>query len=178
MKKIGLFYGPEKGSVEKAARLIADMIGEGRVNLHSVKNSGAGDMEKYENLIFGISTVGRETWEAEGPDADWDRFLPEVDRVNWKNKKVALFGLGDHVAYANFFVDALGVLGKRLLDNGAEIIGRVSPEGYTFSHSKGLIDGKFIGLPLDEDYEADKTPSRVEKWLEGILPRFYRDHSG
>jgi len=174
MEKIGLFYGPEKGSVERVARLIADMIGERRVELLPVKSSGAADIEKYENLIFGISTVGRETWEAEGPDADWDRFLPEIDRVNWENKKVALFGLGDHIAYADFFVDALGVLGKRLLDNGADIIGRVSPEGYTFSHSKGLIDGKFIGLPLDEDYEADKTSPRVEKWLEEILPRFHR----
>jgi len=174
MKKIGLFYGPEKGSVERVAHLIAGMIGEGRVELHPVNSLGAGDIEKYENLIFGISTVGRETWEAEGKDAGWDWFLPEIDRVNWENKKVALFGLGDHITYADFFVDALGLLGKRLLDNGADIIGRVSPEGYTFSHSKGLIDGKFIGLPLDEDYEADKTPARVERWLEEILPRFHR----
>ena len=33
-----------------------------------------------------------------------------------------------------------------------------------------LRDGKFIGLPLDEDYEADKTDVRIEEWLERIVP--------
>ncbi len=173
MKKIGIFYGPEKGSVERTAQLLADMIGPEKTDLWLVKESKASDVEQYENIIFGISTVGRETWEAEGPDADWDHFLPEIDQVDWSGKTVALYGLGDHIAYADYFVDALGVLANRLLENGAKIVGRVSPEGYTFTSSKGIIDGEFIGLPLDEDYESDKTPGRLGNWLKKILPAFH-----
>lgn len=159
--------------MERVAHLLAEMIGRENVELNPVISAGPADIEKYENIIFGISTVGRETWEAEGPDSDWDIFMPMLEKVNWEGKVVALYGLGDHIAYAEYFVDALGTLGEELLKNGAHIVGHVSPEEYNFIQSKGVIDGKFIGLPLDEDYEADKTTGRLERWLKEIIPAFH-----
>ena len=46
----------------------------------------------------------------------------------------------------------------------AELIGKTDPAGYDFSDSKSLVDGKFLGLPLDDDNEEDKTETRVENW--------------
>ena len=41
---------------------------------------------------------------------------------------------------------------------------------YVFNDSRALKEGRFIGLPLDEDYESDKTEGRIEQWLEKIRP--------
>ena len=35
---------------------------------------------------------------------------------------------------------------------------------------KGHCDGKFIGLPLDDINEDDKTDTRIEAWLAAITP--------
>ncbi|UCG28298.1 MAG: flavodoxin [Bacteroidales bacterium] len=172
MKRIGLFYGPEGGSVERVALKIAGMIGEGKVDLHPIKDSSSNDLEKYDNLILGISTIGRETWSSEPPANDWDVFLPQFDNVKYQGKKFALYGLGNHISYALHFVDALGTLGKILTDHNAEIIGQVSTEGYEFEDSQAVIGNQFIGLPLDEDFESEKTDERIINWLDIIIPLF------
>lgn len=60
----------------------------------------------------------------------------------------------------------MGILAKDLIAEGAKVIGQWPTDGYTFTDSEAVIDGKFIGLPIDEDYEADKTISRVKGWVE------------
>ncbi|HHJ11443.1 MAG TPA: flavodoxin [Bacteroidetes bacterium] len=171
MEKIGLFYGPEGGSVEKVARMIKDRLKD-RGDLLLVKNSMAQDLEKYRNIIFGISTVGTETWAMESPSDDWARFMPELRKVNHHGKTYAIYGLGDHITYSNHFADAMGVLGKELLRQGARIVGQVPVVEYEFDDSEAVIDDHFIGLPLDEDYESEKTPERLDKWLANILKEF------
>ena len=61
MKKVGLFYGPVGGSTEKVAKKVADALGNENVDLISVKDAKASDVEKYENVIFGMSTIGKAT---------------------------------------------------------------------------------------------------------------------
>ena len=39
-----------------------------------------------------------------------------------------------------------------------------------FDDSEAVIDGKFIGLPLDDINEDDKTDTRIEGWLAAITP--------
>merc|ERR1712216_923857 len=53
-------------------------------------------------------------------------------------------------------------------DAGATMVGFVDPSGYDFAESKSVIDGKFCGLPLDEDNESDMTEDRVAAWCEQI----------
>ncbi len=171
MKKIGLFYGPEGGSVERVAKLIKDRLKD-QVELYLVKNVTVADVAKYENIIFGISTIGTETWAMESPAEDWAKFLPELGKIDHKGKTYALYGLGDHLTYANHFVDALGILGKELLRQGARIVGQRPVEDYEFGQSEAVIDDHFIGLPLDEDYESEKTSGRLGKWLDNILKEF------
>lgn len=172
MNKIGIFYGPVGGSTERVAMKIAKELGEKNIELVPVKDASVGDLNRFDNIIFGLSTIGKETWHSDQAAAAWDVFFPNLDEVDFSKKKVAMFGLGDSVQYAQYFVDALGTLAEKLMEKNAQIIGQVSPEGYTFDESQALIDGQFIGLPIDEDFEDDMTNERVKNWVAKIKPQF------
>ena len=40
--------------------------------------------------------------------------------------------------------------------------------GYTFDSSIAVVDGKFVGLPLDEVNEDSKTDERISAWAEQV----------
>lgn len=166
-----MFYGPEGGSVEKVANMIKELLGEDLVDLHPVSSSRADHVNQYKNVIFGLSTIGKHTWDMEIRD-DWSGFLPELEKIDYQGKTFALYGLGDHITYALHFVDSLGYVAREILNHGGHIVGQVDPAPYEFKESEAIIDGKFIGLPLDEDYEADKTRDRLLSWLEIIKKVF------
>lgn len=168
MKKIGLFYGPLGGSTEKVAKKVAAALGNENVELIPAKDAKADDVNKFENVIFGISTIGKETWEADKSANDWDVFLPEVEKVDYTGKKIAMFGLGDQITYDLHFVDALGIVANKILPKGADIIGRVETEGYDFRESLAVIESKFIGLPVNEDFEPELTDERVNNWVDKL----------
>ncbi|MCF8335134.1 MAG: flavodoxin [Bacteroidales bacterium] len=173
MEKIGIFYGPAEGSsTEKVAQKVAEQIGGEKSDLVPVKDATAKDLKKYTNLIFGISTVGKETWNGDPPPGDWDKFRIELDKTDFQGKLVAMFCLGDQITYPRHFADALGMLAEKLIPKQAEIIGYVDPNEYTFEESQGIYERKFIGLPIDEDFEAHLTDERIRNWLDRILPRF------
>ena len=172
MSKIAIFYGPEGGSVNRVAEMIQEKIGNDKAVLLAVKDASAADLEKYDKLIFGLSTVGKDTWDSEYSTNDWGKFMPEIGKVDYSDKTVAIFGLGDHVTYAHAFVDHLGMLGKELMANGAVLVGPVDTEAYEFEESEAVVDGKFIGLPIDEDFEPEMTEERVMAWLEVLKPDF------
>lgn len=172
MSKIGLFFGPLKGSVHRVAEKVKAAFGEEQIELISVNEASATDLEKYDKIIFGISTVGKETWDSNYSNTDWSKFFPTISKVDYSGKTVAIFGLGDHITYSGYFVNAMGVLAKELIKNGANIVGQVDPSGYEFDESEAVIDGKFIGLPIDEDFEPELTDERVANWVKSIKPAF------
>ena len=51
---------------------------------------------------------------------------------------------------------------------GANVVGAVSTEGYTFDDSEAVVDGKFVGLALDDVNEEDKTDERIDAWINDI----------
>jgi flavodoxin I len=172
MSKIGLFFGPQKGSVNRVAEKIKTALGEKNVDMISVNDAGVSDLEKYDRIIFGISTVGKETWDSTHSNSDWSKFFPNITKVDFSGKTVAIFGLGDHVTYSSHFVNAMGVLANDLLKKNAKIIGQVDPSGYEFDESDAVMEGKFIGLPIDEDFEPELTDERIANWLKSIKPAF------
>lgn len=172
MSKIAIFYGPVGGAVNRVADKIKDVVGEDNVELVAVKEATAADIEKYDKIIFGISTVGKDTWDSEFSSNDWGKFMPEISKVDYSEKTVAVYGLGDHVTYAHAFVDHIGLVGKELMNNGAVLVGPVDTEGYEFEESEAVVDGKFIGLPIDEDFEPELTDKRIAAWIEQIKPDF------
>jgi len=172
MKKVGIFYGPASGSTEKMAMKIADLLGEANAVLHLVKNTKSVDFDMYENIILGCSTIGLETWDSGQKKSDWDLFKPEFEKLNTSGKVFALFGLGDHISYAHHFVDYMGSIGKQLIAKNATIVGRCDTKDYEFIESEAVVDGKFIGLPIDEDFEPELTDERIRKWVEALKKEF------
>lgn len=167
-----MFYGPLGGSTEKVAKKVAAALGIENVDLVAVKSAKATDVEKYENVIFGLSTVGKETWDADKSASDWDVFLPEIEKINYSNMVVAMFGLGDQITYNHHFVDALGIVGEKIMKKGGKVIGHVPTTGYDFTDSMAVIDNKFIGLPVNEDFEPEMTDERIKNWVAIIKPMF------
>ncbi len=137
------------------------------MDILNVADIKASDLQSYKNLILGAST-----WGIGDLQDDWDTFLPDLSSEDLNGKKVALFGLGDAEAYADSFVDGIGTIYEEIKNKGAEIIGHVETEGYKFDDSRAVFDGKFIGLPLDEDNEDDLTETRIDSWLKELLPKF------
>lgn len=172
MNTIGLFFGPEKGSVNRVAEKVKAALGPENVEMISVNDASVADLVKYDKLIFGISTVGKETWDSNYSNTDWSKFFPNISKVDYSGKTVAIFGLGDHITYSSYFVNAMGALAKELMKNGARIVGQVSPDSYEFDDSESIIDGQFIGLPIDEDFQPELTDQRVADWVKAIKPEF------
>ncbi len=165
MSKTAIFFGPEKGSVNRVATLIRNLIGPEKVELIPVKNATFKDFTRFNQIIFGISTVGKETWDGKPATSDWGKFLPQVGQGDFAGKTIAIYGLGDHITYSSNFVDFMGLLARELMKTEARIVGQVPTDGYEFDESAAIFDGMFIGLPLDEDFEPELTPGRVKKWI-------------
>ncbi len=172
MAQIGVFYGPEKGSVANVAQKIADQFGKNRVELISVKNCDASELARFDKLIFGVSTIGKTNWDTELTANDWDVFATKLKEVSWEGKTVAIFGLGDQLTYPHHFVDAIGWVYERLEEMHANVVGFCSTDGYTFEDSEGVRDGQFLGLPVDEDSQPDLTDVRISSWVNRLINEF------
>lgn len=167
MKKIGLFYGSATSKTASVAKKIQKAFGEEHVDIISVEHAGKKDFEKYHHIIAGASTW----FDGELPTY-WDELMPELDTLNLKGKKVALFGLGDQVKYPDNFVDGIGILAEEFEKKGASLIGFTSAEGYKFGKSGALRDGKFMGLVLDLENQEGKTDQRIAQWVEQLKKEF------
>ena len=55
-----------------------------------------------------------------------------------------------------------------LKTSGCTFVGAVSADGYSYSSSIAIIDGKFVGLALDDVNESGKTEERINSWVEEI----------
>lgn len=172
-RQVGIFYAPSGGSVQKVARQIKQKLADLQPDMQVVSDIVPLQLLDYHNLVLVCSTLGRNTWEMEQKDP-WSSFLPKMLRIRLDGRKVALVGLGDHVSYPNNFVDGMGILGQTVEEIGGKLIGATPTRDYIFNDSRALRDGKFIGLPLDEDYEADKTEERLNGWISNILQEITR----
>lgn len=167
MQNVGIFFGSSTGNTQDVAGRIAQLIGKQRTKLYDVEKSTAADIDKYNNLIFGSST-----WGIGEMQDDFKAFLPELQNAQLAGKVVALFALGDSGTYPDSFVDSLGVLYNALKNKGCHITGHVPTSGYEFEASKGIKNGRFVGLPIDEDSQADLTGQRIENWVQQIVKEF------
>ena len=99
---------------------------------------------------------------------DWYDGLKILQGADLSGKTIAIFGCGDCSSYSDTFVGGMGELYNGIKDSSAKFIGSVETDGYTFDDSEAVIDGKFIGLPLDDINEDDKTDTRIEAWIAAI----------
>lgn len=166
MAKIGIFYGSDTGNTQTLAENLAKSLGVAKADVFDVSSAGT-DFSAYDVLLFGSSTMGMGDLQD-----DWDSYLNRVKKVDFSGKKVALFGCGDSVSYSDTFCDAIGKIYEAVKDKGAELIGKVSTEGYTYDSSEAIVDGQFVGLAIDEDNESDQTDQRVALWVEELKKQF------
>lgn len=155
----GIIFGSSMGNTEEAANLIASNLGID--NVLNVADTDAKTINSFDKLIIGSST-----WGSGDLQDDWDVF--DFDSLDVSGKTVALFGLGDSSSYSDTYCDAMGIIYDKLVQKGANIIGQVSTDGYSFDESRSVKDGKFVGLALDADNESDQTEERIKKWTESI----------
>merc|ERR1712071_734946 len=98
----------------------------------------------------------------------WDDYLEEVKALDLGGKPVAIFGCGDSQSYGDNFCDGIEELHSTFEAAGAKMLGYVDASGYGHAESKSVRDGKFLGLPLDEDNENDQTEDRVSAWVQQL----------
>ena len=167
MTKIGLFFGTQTGNTETIAETIQKVFGGDIVTLHNVADTEAADLEGYEYLIIGCPT-----WNIGELQADWEGLYDELDNIDFSGKKIAYFGAGDQIGYADNFQDAMGILEEKISELGGTTVGYWSTEGYDFNESKAVIDGKFVGLALDEDNQSELTDKRINTWVTQLKREF------
>ncbi|WP_414545635.1 flavodoxin FldA [Nostoc sp. CCY0012] len=166
-KKIGLFYGTQTGKTEAAAEIIRDAFGGDIVTLHDVSQTDVADFDEYECLIIGCPT-----WNIGELQSDWEGLYQDLDDADFSGKTVAYFGTGDQIGYADNFQDAIGILEEKITELGGKTVGYWSKDGYDFSDSKALRNGKFCGLALDDDNQSDLTDDRIKSWVAQLKTEF------
>lgn len=166
--KVGIFYGTDTGRTRRVAKLIAQRLGEQAAGPVNIGRCTVEDFLAYDTLILGTPTYG----DGELPglatglaQESWAEFLPRLQGSDMRGKTVALFGLGDQDKYGNEFVDALLLLHDAVAAFGARVIGAWPIEGYTFKASQAIVDGRFVGLALDQVNQAALTEGRIDGWL-------------
>ncbi|GAA3939508.1 flavodoxin FldB [Litoribacillus peritrichatus] len=169
MATIGLFYGSSLGNTETVAEKISDLLTGHTVEMHDISSTDKSVFEEYDYLIMGIPT-----WDYGQIQSDWEEFWVELGNIDFNGKLVALFGLGDQFGYADYFLDAMGMLHDVVLEQGGAVIGYWPVDGYEFEASKALTDDKseFVGLAIDEDCQPELTEERVQAWVEQIVDEF------
>ena len=160
MSKTAIIYGSTTGNTENAANQIAGLL---NADVFDVSSNPSDALNQYDNLILGTST-----WGAGDLQDDWEDFISELQVANLNGKIVAIFGLGDGCNNPDTFVGGMGTIYEAVKDNGCKLVGSVDTDGYDFEESTAVIEGKFIGLVLDEENQGDLTDERINTWANQI----------
>ena len=159
MSTVKVIYGSTTGNTEKAAEVIAEKLGGECVNIIN-----AGDDDFNVDLVI----LGASTWGIGEVQDDWIDGMSKLTTETLKDKKVALFGLGDQCGFGDTFIDGVGTLYGKVLECGAEVIGKWSTDDYDFGGSTADLGDSFAGLALDDDNEPEKTEKRISQWVEQL----------
>jgi len=133
-----VIFGSTTGMTEVVAGKIAQALGCEAVNINVV-DAAAFDAE--------LLVLGSSTWGVGDLQDDWAAKLDEV-KGNFAGKKVAVFGLGDSIGFADSYCVAAETIANTAKDAGATLVGEV--------------------LKLDDTNEADQTDGKIAAWVETI----------
>lgn len=175
MDKIGIFFGTETGTTRLVAKKIHARLGDALaakpVNVNRIE---PGDLLQYDALILGTPSygVGQIPGRTAGClEANWEEFLAKMPAdTDMRGKRIALYGLGAQERYSERFASSLKRLHEVFTGHGAELVGDWSTEGYVFEHSASVVDGRFVGLVIDQRTQGMHTDARLEAWLEQVKP--------
>ncbi len=131
-------FGSTTGMTEAVAGKIAEALGGEAVNVASA-DAAAFDAD--------LVVLGSSTWGVGDLQDDWMAKLDEV-KGYLGGKKVAVFGLGDSVGFADSYCVAAQTIADAAKEAGATLVGDI--------------------LKIDDTNEADQTDSKIAAWIATI----------
>ena len=167
MKKTALIYSFNTRKSGKIAEKVREEF-----NDDAVEKVNAEDLTESLFLSFDQLILGVPTWfDGELPNY-WDEFVPALEDLDLKGKKIALFGLGDQKGYPENFLDGVGILADLVEERGATLVGFTSVEGYEFESSKAARGDQFAGLAIDYENQGSMNKERIASWVEQLKKEF------
>lgn len=172
MTKIGLFFGSDEGNTEAIAKRIQARLGEDIIDIFDIADVTQLEFAEYEHIILGVST-----WDFGEIQSDWEEFWDDLGEIDFTEKTIALFGLGDQFGYGDYFLDAMGMMHDVIAESHPKRIGFWSTQGYEFEASKAQVPEQplFVGLGIDEDQQEHMSAERLDLWCTQIHQEFGLD---
>jgi flavodoxin I len=168
MEKIALIYSFNTRNTTNVAKEIAKTFGSSvSVDELNAEDIDGQKFSSYNNLILGVPTW----FDGELPNY-WDEFVPDLETLDLKGRKIAIFGLGDQISYPENFVDGLGLMADICRNLGATIVGFTDASGYTFESSESYKDGRFCGLAIDFENQSELSSKRIVDWVSQLKKEF------
>jgi len=167
VKKTAIIYSFNTKKTSRVAERIKEAFGDDPVEMVNAEELTGEQFMSYDQLILGVATW----FDGELPN-HWDEFVPDLEDLDLKGKKIALFGLGDQKGYPENFLDGMGIMATILEDKGAALIGFTSTEGYTYENSRAERGNRFAGLAVDFENQGGQIKSQVKDWVEQLRKEF------
>jgi flavodoxin I len=178
METIGIFFGTDSGTTRLIAKKIAralkkrisdDWLGKPL----NINRASPDDLLACRSMILGTPTYGEGGLPGKANrtgEESWLESLPQLQGLDFSGRRIALYGLGDQEEYPETFLDALRDLHDFFAAAGAELVGSSPVEGFEFAQSRAVVDGRFVGLALDQHLQHLLTDQRIEDWLDQVVP--------
>ncbi len=168
MEKTAIIFSFNTVKTSQAAKMIYESFADENIDMVNAEEITGEKFLQYRNLILGVPTW----FDGELPNY-WDEFVPEIEEMDLRGRRIAIFGPGDQKNYPENFVDGIGILGRLLEERGAELAGLTEASEYSFEKSAALKGDKFMGLPLDFENQASKNRERISRWVEQLKKELY-----
>ena len=169
---IKLIYGSDTGKTEYVVEthLMNELESMGKLDIKNVNDLTEEDWGESDLFVLGIPT-----WYDGELQSDWEDYFETFKEIDFTDKTVAIFGLGDQIGYDEWFCDGVGILAKQVLVNNGRVIGYTyKDDTYDFdTKPKSIITANiFYGLCLDEDTQDELSKDRVSKWVEQLKEEY------
>ncbi len=167
MKKTAIIYSFNTKKTGKIAERIRESLNDEKVEMVNAEELTEELFMSFDQIIMGVATW----FDGELPNF-WDEFVPALEDLDLKEKKIALFGLGDQKGYPENFIDGVGVMAEILEAQGANLVGFTSIDGYEFESSRALRGDQFVGLAIDYENQGSMNKERVAAWVAQLKKEF------
>jgi len=167
MNKTAIIYSFNTKKTGKVAERIKEAFDDDGIEMVNAEEISESLFLSFDQIIMGVPTW----FDGELPNY-WDEFVPALEDMDLKGKKIALYGLGDQKGYPENFLDGLGLMAEVLEEQGATLLGFTSVEGYEFESSLAARGEQFAGLAIDYENQGSLNKERIAAWVGQLKKEF------
>lgn len=165
--KIGIFYGSSSGVTKKIVKEIRKLMDIDKEDIYDVEDIERGELtHKISEYDFVI--LATPTYKLGDIQKSWEKHLKELGEIDFKNRYLALVGIGNQERFAQTFVSGMGILYYYVKNNNIKLIGKTNTDGYDFLASSAVERNKFFGLAIDYKNQKELTDTRIENWVKQL----------